>query len=151
MELCWFSQNYKATFVNKGLICEEMKPWRQRMVCFPLRYRNAISCPSHEKNLLQRSRCRTAHLQKPRAAHAGSTGPRRKPHLRGQPWVSRSWSCYTCRTSPYCPLKKADWPVLHLFFFLICHEELICLHPDAGKLRQERISAVWTQPWTNTR
>lgn len=118
MELCWFSQNYKATFVNKGLICEEMKPWRQRMVCFPLCYRNAVSCPSHEKNLLQQSRCRTAHLQKPRAAHAGSTGPRRKPHLRGQPWVSRSWSCYTCRTSPYRPLKKGDWPVLHLFFNL---------------------------------
>lgn len=55
VELYLFSQNYKATFLNKDLICEKMKPWQQWMVCFPLHCRNTVSCPSHEKNLWQQS------------------------------------------------------------------------------------------------
>ena len=145
MELYLFSQNYKATFINKELLCEEMKPWRQWTACFPLRCRDAVSCPSHEKNFLRRSRHRLHTYRN----HGLPTPAAPAPATRLTAEVSRSWRCYTCEAPPCTPRWRRAAGLHCIFYFFICWREFICLYTEAGKLMQEGISAVLRQPWTN--
>lgn len=63
VKLYWFPQNYQATFLNKDLICEKMKPWQQWMACFPLHYRHGfLSLPWME--FAAAVPAQAAHLQK---------------------------------------------------------------------------------------
>lgn len=123
VKLYRFSQNYKATFRNKALICEEMKPWLAVNDLLSTALQKCHFLPLPWKEFAVAVPAQTAHLQKPRAAHAGSTGTCHSPHLQRQPRVSRSWSCYTYE-APCTACGRRAPGLRYIFFLIICCNEL---------------------------
>lgn len=134
VQLYQFSQNDKATFLNKDLIYEKTKPWQQWMVCFPLSYRNTASCPSHEKNLWQPS----LHRLHTYRNHGLSTPAAPAPAACLTPGdTCRSAAALTPEGLHVTPIKGGWLSFLKAFFKSFAKSWL----PQ----RQEGISAVWRQ------